>query len=210
MTSALDGTKVRDFTQPEGLERVTYCVDSGQRATAACPRTSRGWTLADPSLPSCKLHRVTTVSVPDLSGMTRAEAQDALTAAGLKGAFVTADASAEAPAGTVVRQTPEAGGTAKRGSKVTVVLAAAARPAPAPDEPAFSVAPAEPRPGVDVTFKARGAEGSRFTWDFGDGTSAEGARVTHAYADLGDYTVVLTAVAPDGTRAEVRRVVTIR
>ncbi len=31
-----------------------------------------------------------------------------------------------------------------------------------------------------------------FSWDFGDGATAEGARVTHRYAGAGDYRVVLT------------------
>jgi len=37
-----------------------------------------------------------------------------------------------------------------------------------------------------------------FAWDFGDGTTGEGATPAHAYADTGSFTVVLTVTDPDG------------
>ena len=33
-----------------------------------------------------------------------------------------------------------------------------------------------------------------YTWDFGDGTGAEGPRVTHTYIRAGEYIVMLTVV----------------
>lgn len=41
--------------------------------------------------------------------------------------------------------------------------------------------------------------GTTFTWDFGDGTSATGEKVDHAFANGGVYDVTLTAQLPDGT-----------
>ncbi|NOX45213.1 MAG: PKD domain-containing protein [Caldiserica bacterium] len=41
----------------------------------------------------------------------------------------------------------------------------------------------------------------RYLWDFGDGSTAEGESVAHAYPEPGTYTVCLTAVDDDGARA---------
>ena len=37
-----------------------------------------------------------------------------------------------------------------------------------------------------------------YHWDFGDGVTLEGASVTHAYTDAGDYTVKIVAQGIDG------------
>ncbi len=39
-----------------------------------------------------------------------------------------------------------------------------------------------------------------YNWDFGDGISASGVSVQHAYATAGNYTLTLTVTAPGGTR----------
>ena len=56
--------------------------------------------------------------------------------------------------------------------------------------------------GLSVTFKASFEASvpedvpaiTAFTWDFGDGQTGSGARVTHRYARAGDYLVTLTRV----------------
>lgn len=56
---------------------------------------------------------------------------------------------------------------------------------------------------LTVSFDATGSTDSRgyrltgYTWDFGDGTTANGATVTHTYTVAGTYTVTLTAVSDD-------------
>lgn len=61
--------------------------------------------------------------------------------------------------------------------------------------------------GLSIDFDARwtaDAEGAvdessaRFLWSFGDGTTAEGIRVRHVYAEPGDYAVTLTVVRDGG------------
>ncbi len=42
------------------------------------------------------------------------------------------------------------------------------------------------------------------TWDFGDGTTASGARVEHRYLQPGSYTVALTARGPGGSDTQTR------
>ncbi len=52
--------------------------------------------------------------------------------------------------------------------------------------------------GQGSPFDAGSSQGDRLAWDFGDGTSDEGAAVTHSYTEPGRYTVILTAVSSDG------------
>ncbi|RIK37121.1 MAG: hypothetical protein DCC55_25225 [Chloroflexi bacterium] len=51
------------------------------------------------------------------------------------------------------------------------------------------------RVGEAVNFTANVTEGGnvRYTWDFGDGATADGASVSHAYAEAGSYLVRVTA-----------------
>lgn len=62
--------------------------------------------------------------------------------------------------------------------------------------PDFEFLPADLKPGQEVSLSARVASGQppvRYTWSFGDQTSAEGPAVTHVFPSPGLYPVVLTA-----------------
>ncbi len=52
--------------------------------------------------------------------------------------------------------------------------------------------------GVSATFSAPGDAAWTYRWDFGDGGSAEGATVSHAYAEPGRHVVRLTVTSADG------------
>jgi PKD domain/Putative peptidoglycan binding domain/L,D-transpeptidase catalytic domain len=56
------------------------------------------------------------------------------------------------------------------------------------------VATARPTAPLTVTFRAS-AESAFFRWDFGDGSTAEGAVVEHVYAEAGRYRATLTTDA---------------
>jgi gliding motility-associated-like protein len=58
----------------------------------------------------------------------------------------------------------------------------------------------------EVHFRTDPADGVRFIWDFGDGTTAEGAEVTHVYNVVGDqeFLVQLRAVDADSCVTEER------
>ena len=59
--------------------------------------------------------------------------------------------------------------------------------------------------GEEVTFTGQaedlGEDQLTYIWGFGDGETAEGAEVTHTYADAGDYAVTLTVTDDDGAEA---------
>jgi PKD repeat protein len=70
-------------------------------------------------------------------------------------------------------------------------------------EVSFSVWPSSPFVGQHATFYASlwdpaYAWFESVEWDFGDGGTASGAYVTHAFAEVGTYTVTVTATTWDG------------
>jgi hypothetical protein len=76
--------------------------------------------------------------------------------------------------------------------------------------PALAVdVPASAAVGTFVAFKASAGAGGSVTWDFGDGSSATGAAVTHAYAGVGTYTVKATATDAHDNTSVVKRTLTI-
>ncbi|HET6421532.1 MAG TPA: PASTA domain-containing protein, partial [Geobacteraceae bacterium] len=64
------------------------------------------------------------VTVPNVVGMTRSNAQAAILAAKLKVGTVTEEASSEIPAGNIISQTPVAGTSVAAGSAVNLVVSA--------------------------------------------------------------------------------------
>ncbi|KAF0258223.1 transglycosylase domain-containing protein [Clavibacter michiganensis] len=72
--------------------------------------------------PAADLTRTPTVQVPDVSGMSPADAQSAIEGAGLTFAQGGARSSANVPAGQVAGSDPGAGANAARGSTVTVFI----------------------------------------------------------------------------------------
>ncbi len=62
--------------------------------------------------------------------------------------------------------------------------------------------------GEEVSLDASPSTGNivSYRWDFGDGASAEGKVVTHAFQASGEYTVRLTVADPGGATASVSKV----
>ena len=83
---------------------------------------------------------------------------------------------------------------------VSVTVAASTAPVGVAD-----VAPPRGRAPHTVSFDARGSYGTglTYTWDFGDGTSATGAVVSHVYETAGTYDWRLTVANGAGQTAEV-------
>lgn len=62
---------------------------------------------------------------------------------------------------------------------------------------------------TSVLNKAELPAGTLYTWDFGDGTEAEGAQVHHVFPDVGTYPVILTVTAPDRSASLASHQVTV-
>jgi hypothetical protein len=55
--------------------------------------------------------------------------------------------------------------------------------------------------GLSASCEAHGVPALAYHWDYGDGTSAEGAEVTHSYTRAGSYSVQVSAEGVDGLAA---------
>jgi PKD repeat protein len=93
---------------------------------------------------------------------------------------------------------------------VLLMLVPAASAVASDPPPKFKPSPSDPVAGQAVAFEVeRVDDDERYSWSFGDGTGAEGPRVSHAYALPGTYTVRLD-VREDDDFESVTRTVTVR
>ncbi len=70
-----------------------------------------------------------------------------------------------------------------------------------PDTPGPDPKAVVPTTGSTVQFNIGKSGGVSYKWDFGDGTSATGANVSHAYSSAGDKTATLTVTYADGQKS---------
>ena len=79
----------------------------------------------------------------------------------------------------------------------------------------IQAAPTEPRVGDAVTFDASDSRPNTgelvsYSWEFGDGETAAGETVTHAYEESGSYRVTLSVTSDQGTTRETTLEMTVR
>jgi PKD repeat protein len=55
---------------------------------------------------------------------------------------------------------------------------------------------------LSASAEAGGVPAIAYHWDFGDGTSADSPRVSHAYTRAGEFTILLTVDGVDGVPAQ--------
>jgi PKD repeat protein len=86
---------------------------------------------------------------------------------------------------------------------------------PPPDAPiaSFQFSPAAPVINQSITFDGTTSQSVSpivgYSWNFGDGTSASGAVVSHAYSNVASYTVTLTVTNDRGGTASTTRTVSV-
>ncbi len=78
----------------------------------------------------------------------------------------------------------------------------------------FSISTNAPTVGAAVKFDASESYDPNgkvvsYHWDFGDGTTGDGVKVTHSYAEKGYYVIKLTVTDDSGATAVVRHAVTV-
>ena len=211
MRAALEGAEATDFVRPQGLKNASVCAESGELATEWCTETSQGLFLADSLPPSCTIHTgPETVQLPELIGKTKERAIAEITELGLQ-AEVSEEEIRGISAGIVARQDPESRTEVEVGSTVRITVSTGVRLPPPPDA-VFSIAPEEGLIDQPVTFDASESTASGaillYLWEFGDGSEAEGATVTHTYAGPGTYDVVLGVTDDtDQTSSATRQVI---
>jgi len=83
-----------------------------------------------------------------------------------------------------------------------------------PPKASFTFSPKNPLVNEEITFNASAStdpDGSivSYEWDFGDGETASGKVVTHAYSDAGSYTVTLTVTDDDAATHSISKKVNV-
>ena len=203
MRDALKGQPVEDFAKPSGLKRETVCLETGQAATPFCPAKGSELFLAGTTLSLCTKHSApATVKVPNLVGMTK---EAALALLGRMKLAVTASEKdvTGVSAGTVAAQTPAAGSVATSQTAVTITVSNGGVANSAPTAAFTMPAKVGISAKADLNASASKADGKIVTWywEFGDGATASGMRVSHAWAALGDYDVTLWVTDNHGQQA---------
>jgi len=78
----------------------------------------------------------------------------------------------------------------------------------------FTYSPQNPVVGETITFNASNSSDldgkiTKYNWDFGDETTGEGVRTTHAYTSPANYTITLTVKDDQGLTHKKETILTI-
>ena len=211
MREALKSTPETDFGRPDGLKRVTICLETGLAATPYCPHTGSGLFLTGHLPKSCTLHATAPkTTVPDLIGMTKEAAVAALRRLSIAYAVVERDFT-NVKAGTVADQSPRAGSVATSSTVVTLIVSRGASAVAPPT--ARIVGPSTATVHDKLTFDGSGSTAgsgvTSYLWSFGDGTGATGAIVNHRFEAVGSYDVTLLVTDSRGQRSSAKLTVTV-
>lgn len=83
-----------------------------------------------------------------------------------------------------------------------------------PPVASFVYSPTNPKVNQDIFFNASASKDDdgyivRFVWDFGDGGTAEGEKVTHKYSYAGTFTVLLVVYDNSGDKGSLSQSITV-
>jgi len=212
MKSAHAKLPKQDFTRPADVVTASVCEQTGQASTAYCPAKVQGLFPKGALPDTCETHAAPVkVTLPKLVGLAKAAALALLERLGL-GVKVTEEDVAGVAAGVVARQTPPAGSAVTSQTVVTIVVSTGGTGNKAPD--AKVAAPREAAVGQGVNFDGSGSKDdgriTAYLWEFGDGSTATGAQVTHPYTRAGDFEVVLWVTDDHGQQSSASHTISIR
>ncbi len=212
LETALSKTAEKDFVKPDGLKQVKICLDTGLAATAYCPKTGSALFLADTEVKPCTKHAAPEkVTVPKLVGMTKEAALALISKLSLVAKVVEADVPGVA-AGTVSAQDPTAGSVVPTQTVVTITVSTggSTNKPPAAD---FSL-PASIKAGQNVPLDGSASKDdgkiATWYWEFGDGMTANGVKVSHAWPTAGTYEITLWVTDDHGQQASVTKKVKVQ
>jgi 1A family penicillin-binding protein len=193
MKASLKGVKPRNFVRPPGLVNKPVCRQTGDLATPYCPSTFAGVFLAESVPESCTVHATPTrIAVPDVGGMTKADALAALTKLMLRTRVVEKVVPGVAN-GVVASQQPAPGSVGTTRTVVTLTVSTGEASSMPPT--ALFSAPGEVAAGQAVAFDGSASTDDgrivSYLWEFGDGGKASGKTVSHVYSQVGEYQVTL-------------------
>ena len=151
-TAGLQPEVVRDY-HPNVAEGVVVAQLPAQ-ATIAAEKPRRSWVMwtwvavglvlaALVAIAAFALIIGKQVTVPTITGLTLPQAQNVVTAAGLKIGDITTQAGSNAPEGSIIAQTPQPGVDVREGSSLTIVIAAFRPKANVPSVVGLSTAEAQ-------------------------------------------------------------------
>ena len=212
MRAALAKEPAVDFARPPGLKHATICLDTGMAATAYCPHTASALFLDSTNLASCTLHVAPKeVTVPNLVGMTKEAALLALEKFKLVPKVVEKDTSGVA-AGIVAYQTPKAGSIATSQTVVTLTVSNGGV-TNTPPVPAFTMGTtAKPGETVSIDGSPSKDDGKivKWYWEFGDGATGNGPKISHAWTDPGTFEVTLWVTDDKNQQASLTKSIKIQ
>lgn len=211
MKSAHAKIDEHQFVKPDGLTKVKVCSETGGLATEFCPKPISALVLSKHVPADCDVHtKPLEVKVPKLVGLTKEEALAALEELELKVDVVDQAVSGVA-AGIVAEQKPAAGKKVDAKSTVTIIVSTGT----AADQPPAAVfaPPGSAQAGTPVEFDGSAStdDGSivTFYWEFGDGATGSGKKVSHTYETPGTYDVTLWVTDDAGKQGSLTKTITV-
>jgi penicillin-binding protein 1A len=212
MSAALEGAQETRFTRPDGIEAMAVCSETGLAPTAFCPESVKTLVLSGSSVESCTVHTTPlSIKVPELVGLTKEEALDTLELLGGTARVIERVVPGVA-SGIVSEQRPAPNTEIAVEKPVTIIVSAGAPVNEAP-VPVFEV-PAGVRAGKSTALDASGSSDDgrivKYYWEFGDGVTASGRKVTHSWASPGTYEITLWLTDDAGEQASVTHRITVR
>ncbi|NTU71370.1 MAG: PBP1A family penicillin-binding protein [Coriobacteriia bacterium] len=211
MRTALAKTPATQFQKPSGLKRAKICLETGQAAREFCPRTGSGLFLASMNLKQCTKHVTPEkLIVPKLVGMTKEAALAALEKLKLAAKVIEKSVSG-VDAGIVAEQTPAQGSVATSQTVVTITVSTggASNEPPKAEFTLPATAASGEKVALDGTASTDDGTITTWYWEFGDGTTAKGSKVSHAWPSAGAYDVTLWVTDDSGQQGSVTKTIRV-